>query len=193
MRLIFYNTLFFIVFLSSLAAGAAEVEGVKLTDRIRVAESGPELVLNGAGVRTRFVFRVYVGALYLKQKMAAATEVLNDAGPKRVAMHLLRDLSSDQLLSALNGGLKNNHTPEQLAALEVQIKQLESIFGAVKAAKAGDVILIDYIPDTGTRIMVNGEAKGTIRGADFNTALLRVWLGANPADADLKKAMLGGG
>ncbi|MBX9812357.1 MAG: chalcone isomerase family protein [Burkholderiales bacterium] len=193
MRLIFYNALFFYSFLSSLAVGAAEVEGVKLTDRIRVAESGPELVLNGAGVRTRFVFRVYVGALYLKQKMAAAPEVLNDAGPKRVAMHLLRDLSSDQLLSALNDGLKNNHTPEQLAALEAQIKQLESIFGAVKAAKAGDVILIDYIPDTGTRIMVNGEAKGTIRGADFNTALLRVWLGANPADADLKKAMLGGG
>lgn len=188
-----YNLLFLFIFVLSPAADAAEVEGVKLADKVRVAEPGPELVLNGAGVRTRFVFRVYVGALYLQQKMTAATGVLSDAGPKRVAMHLLRELSSEQLLSALNDGLKNNHTPEQLTALETQIRQLESIFGAVKAAKAGDVILIDYIPDTGTRIMVNGEVKGTIPGAEFNKALLRVWLGGNPADADLKKAMLGGG
>jgi len=190
---ILYNLLFLILFFLISPAGAAAGEGVKLADKIRVAESGPELVLNGAGVRTRFVFRVYVGALYLKQKMTAATEVLNDAGPRRVAMHLLRELSSDQLLSALNDGLKNNHSPEQLAALNAQIRQLEGIFGTVKAAKAGDVILIDHVPDAGTRITINGVARGTIPGAEFNTALLRVWLGESPADSDLKKAMLGGG
>ncbi|MFN7085768.1 MAG: chalcone isomerase family protein [Burkholderiales bacterium] len=184
--------LFLIGFFTTWGAGAAEVEAVRLADRIRVSEAGPELVLNGAGVRTRFVFKVYVGALYLQRKMAAAAEVLNDTAPKRVAMHLLRELSSDQLLSALNDGLKNNHTPEQLAAFEQQIRQLEGIFGAVKAAKAGDAILLDYLPEHGTRITVNGDTKGIIPGFGFNQALLRVWLGASPADADLKKAMLGG-
>ncbi len=185
--------LIILLFIVSMPAGAATVEGVQLADKVRVDNAAPELVLNGAGVRTRFIFRVYVGALYLRQKMTVASEVLNDAGPKRVVMHLLRDLTSEQLLAALSDGLKKNHTPEQLAALETQIKQLEAIFATVKAAMTGDVILIDYVPGAGTRIAVNGAVKGTIPGAEFNKALLRVWLGENPADADLKAAMLGGG
>jgi len=171
---------------------AAEVEGVKLADKVRAGDSSPELVLNGAGVRTRVVFKVYVGALYLPQKNAAANAILGDAGTKRVALHVLRDLTADQLLSALNDGLKANHSPEQLAKLDAQTKQLETIFKSVKAAKNGDTILIDFLGDTGTRITFNGDARGTIPGADFGRALLRAWLGDNPADAALKKAMLGG-
>ena len=173
-------------------AFAAEVEGVKLADQVRLGDAGPELVLNGAGVRTRAFFRVYVGALYLQQKKNAADAVLADAGAKRVAMHLLRDLTADQLFSALNDGLKNNHAPAELAKLEPQMKQLEGIFAAVKAAKTGDAIVLDYVPGNGTRVVVNGETKGTIPGDDFNRALLRIWLGEQPADGALRKAMLGG-
>lgn len=174
------------------AAFAAEVEGVKLADKIRVGDAGPELILNGAGVRTRVFFKVYVGALYLQRKMDSTQAVLADSGARRVAMHMLRDLTAEQLFSALDDGLKKNHTPEQLAKLEPQVRQLEGIFNAVKAAKPGDVILLDYSPGAGTRVTVNGEAKGTIPGEEFNRALLRVWLGDQPADAALKKAMLGG-
>jgi len=174
------------------SAFAAEVEGVKLADKLRVSDAGPELILNGAGVRTRVFFKVYVGALYLQKKENATDAVLADAGPKRVAMHLLRDLTAEQLFSALNDGLKNNHTPEQLAKLGPQLKQLEDVFNAVKAAKNGDVILLDYLPGAGTRVIVRGDDRGTIPGEEFNRALLRIWLGNQPADASLKKAMLGG-
>ena len=151
-----------------------------------------DLTLNGAGVRTRFIFSVYVGALYLQNKAGTTETVLRDAGAKRIAMHMLRDLDAEQLLTALKDGLNKNHTAEQLAGLEPQVKQLEAIFNAVKAVKKGDVILIDYLPGAGTRVTVRGEDKGTIAGAEFNRALLRVWLGDQPADAGLKKAMLGG-
>ena len=176
----------------SISAGAAEIEGVKLADRVRVGETGPELVLNGAGVRTRVFFKVYVGALYLQQKLSSADAVLADGGARRVAMHMLRELTAGQLFSALNDGLKNNHLPEELARLEPQVKQLEGIFDAVKAAKSGDVILLEYLPGAGTRVVVNGEVKGVIPGEDFSRALLRIWLGEHPADGALKKAMLGG-
>jgi len=176
----------------TISAAAAEIEGVKLADKLRVSDAGPELILNGAGVRTRVFFKVYVGALYLQKKENATDAVLADAGPKRVAMHLLRDLTAEQLFSALNDGLKNNHTPEQLAKLGPQLKQLEDVFNAVKAAKNGDVILLDYLPGAGTRVTVRGDDKGTIPGEEFNRALLRIWLGNQPADASLKKAMLGG-
>jgi long-chain acyl-CoA synthetase len=172
------------------SAFAAEIEGVKLTDNAQVG--GAELVLNGAGVRTRVFFKVYVGALYLQKKANATEAVLADAGPKRIAMHVLRDLTAEQLFSALKDGLSNNHSPGQLAKLEPQVKQLEDIFNAVKAAKNGDVILLDYLPGAGTRVTVRGDDKGTIAGEEFNRALLRIWLGSQPADVSLKKAMLGG-
>ena len=49
------------------------------------------------------------------------------------------------------------------------------------------------MPDTGTRITVNGQPKGaSIPGEDFYAAVLRIWLGDKPVDADLKKGLLGG-
>lgn len=170
---------------------AADIEGVKLADRVRMSETGPELVLNGAGVRTRVVFKVYVGALFLTQKRNTSAGVLSDTGAKRVALHLLRDVSAGQFFAALGDGLKNNHTPDQLARLEPQVKQLEAIFAQVKAAKNGDVIVLDFNPGAGTRITVNGDAKGVIAGDEFYGALLRIWLGDRPAEESLKKAMLG--
>ena len=176
--------------LSLIPVFAAEVEGVKLADKIQLG--GSELALNGAGVRTRGFFKVYVGALYLQKKSGTTEAVLADAGAKRVTLYMLRDVEAEQLFSALNDGLKKNHAPAELAKLEPQVKQLEAIFTAVKAAKNGDVILLDYLPGAGTRVTVRGEDKGTIAGEDFNRALLTVWLGEQPADASLKKAMLGG-
>lgn len=187
-----FGVAFVLVLVGLMRAGAAEVEGVKLPDQVKLGDGGPELVLNGAGVRTRVFFKVYVGALYLQQKRNSTEAVLADTGARRIAMHLLRELTSDQLFSALNDGLKNNHAPGELAKLEPQVKQLESIFNAVKAAKTGDVILLDHVPGSGTRVVVNGEVRGTVPGDEFNRALLRIWLGEQPADASLKKAMLGG-
>jgi len=176
-----------------LAAGtavAAEIEGVRLDDKVQVG--GAELALNGAGVRTRVFFKVYVGALYLPKKSATPDAVLGEAGAKRIAMHMLRDLDAEQLVSAFNDGLKKNHAPGELTKLEPQMKQFDAIFTAVKAVKKGDVVLLDYLPGTGTRVTVRGEDKGTIAGEAFNRALLRIWLGEQPADTSLKKAMLGG-
>jgi len=186
------NGILMVAWLALGSAFAAEVEGVKLADKVRVSDSGSELTLNGAGVRTRVFFKVYVGALYLSQKADNTQAVLADTGPKRVAMHMMRELTAEQLFSALDDGLKNNHAPGDLAKLEPQVKQLEGIFNALKVAKNGDVILLDYLPGSGSRITVNGESKGTIPGDEFYRALLRVWLGDQPADAALKKAMLGG-
>ena len=100
--------------------------------------------------------------------------MLGDAGAKRVALHMLREVSAEQLFGALNDGLKNNVPAEQLAKIDAQVKQLEGIFRNVKAAKNGDVILLDYAPGAGTRVVVNGDNKGVIAGDEFYGALLRI-------------------
>ena len=177
---------------SATLASAAEVEGVRLEERVR-GEGGQELVLNGAGVRSKMFIKGYVGALYLAQKKSSAAAVLADKGPKRVALHVLRDdVSADKMVSALNEGLSDNNSRAEMAPLEARLKDFGAILGAAKSYKKGNAIAFDYLPGSGTRIAIDGEVKGTIPGDDFNHALLKVWLGEKPVDGGLKKGMLGG-
>ena len=180
-----------LMFCSQLAL-AAEIAGVRVEERVRLGAT--ELQLNGAGIRTRIVFKVYVGALYLPEKRSAAVEVLALKGAKRVSMTMLRDLGAKQLTDALEDGIRANHSPAELAALKGRVDELVAVMNEIGSAKEKTVIALDFLPDSGTRITVDGAARGkSIPGEDFYAALLRIWLGDKPVDADLKKAMLGQG
>jgi long-chain acyl-CoA synthetase len=171
------------------ASFAAEVGGVKLDDRASVG--GQELVLNGAGIRTRAIFKVYVGSLYVPAKSATLPAVLAK-GPRRVQLNLLRNLSADQLVDALIDGLKDNTSEAEFASIKPQADQLVTIMKSFGEVKEGTVVTLDFV-DGETRIAQNGQGKGAIAGEPFNQALMRIWLGEKPVQADLKKAMLGGG
>jgi hypothetical protein len=170
-------------------ANALEVAGVKLADSVHLGSR--DLVLNGAGVRTKFFFKIYVAALYLGEKAHVAEAALNQSGEKRIALHVLRELSDEQMLHGFNEVMVANHTPAEMQSLQPQLKELTAIFHAVKTIKEGDVVTLDYLPDSGTQINVNGVLKGNIAGAVFNRALFKIWLGDKPAQADLKQKMLG--
>lgn len=177
----------------STGAMAAELGGVRLDDRTRISAAGPELVLNGAGVRKRLVFSVYVAGLYLTEKKTSAADVIALSGPKRVVITMTRDLSAQQFTDALSEGLRNNSTPAEQDAVKSRMDVLFGVMNALKETKKGDVLLLDYVPETGIQVSVNGQPQGkAIAGEDFQRALLRIWLGDKPADADLKKGMLGG-
>jgi len=171
---------------------AAEVAGVKLDETLRLQPAGPALVLNGAGIRTRLIFKVYVAGLYLTRKTSQAGGVISLSGPKRVAMTLLRDLSAQQLGDALVEGVRNNASAAEQAAIKDRLDQLLAIMVGRGEAKEGDRISLDYLPASGTRVVINGKTFGKpIAGEDFYRALLRVWLGDNPVDEDLKRGLLG--
>jgi long-chain acyl-CoA synthetase len=176
-----------VVALFAAVALAAEVGGVKLDDKVSMGAQ--ELVLNGAGVRTRVVFKVYVASLYLPQKATELATVLSKS-PRRIQLNLLRTLAADQLVEALNEGLAENNTAAELAAVKSQVDQLATIMKSFKEVKEKDVITLDFV-DGATRIGLNGEAKGSIGGDAFNQALIKVWLGDKPVQADLKKSLLG--
>jgi hypothetical protein len=176
--------------LLSASVSALEVAGVKLPDTAQVGSAS--LLLNGAGIRTKLFFKVYVGALYLPQKQKLAEAIIADEHEHRVALHMVRDLSSKKLLHAFIEAIEANHTPAELTGLDEQLKQMTQIFDSMKEVKPGDIITLDYLPASGTQISVNGTALGSIAGAAFNRALLKIWLGSKPAQEDLKKEMLGG-
>ncbi len=175
------------------AAMAVEVSGVTLDEIAKVTADGAPLVLNGAGLRKKVIFKVYVAALYLAEKKTSAAEVLALKGSKRVQLTVLRDLSAEQLTEALSEGLRNNNSPEDLTRLKPQIDALMAAMLVIRQANAGNVIAFDYIPTLGTRISLNGEAKGQpIAGEDLYNAVLKIWIGDKPVEDSLKKAMLGG-
>ena len=167
---------------------AAEVAGVKLQETVSVG--GKDLVLNGAGVRTRMVFKVYVAALYLPAKAADLPATLAQS-PRRVQMTLLRNVSADDLVQALVDGMNANNPPQDMAAVKPQTDQLVTVMKSIGEAREGDVVALDFVGGE-TRIGHNGKAIGAIAGAPFNDALMKIWLGDKPVQADLKKAMLGG-
>jgi len=174
-----------------LAANAAEVAGVKIDDKTRLGSA--ELVLNGAGLRKRAFFQVYAIGLYLPQKSATPGGVLEQPGPKRVAIHMLRDVGADAFTEALADGIRANHSEAQAKALEPRVGELAAIMAELKEAKKGMAIALDWQPASGTVVVVNGAPRGKpISGEDFYRALLRIWVGDKPVQDDLKKALLGG-
>ena len=172
-----------------LAAVAAEVAGVKLDDKTQVESR--ELVLNGAGLRKRVIFNVYVAGLYLAEKKSDVASILQLGGPKRVAIHMLRDVAADQFTEALVEGLRANHSEAEFGSLEPRVKDLSDIMAEIKEAKKGMIIALDWT-GSATRLVVNGKPAGkAISGEDFYRALLRIWLGEKPVQEDLRKALLG--
>ena len=173
------------------SAQAVEIEGVKLEPTAQVG--GAALQLNGAGLRTRVFFKVYVAGLYVPQKAKDANTLLAQKGPRRVAITMLRNVDSDTFSASLVEGLKNNLSEAQFTGFKAQIDALNANFKAAGEAKKGDVIHLEFAPDTGTRVVVNGKPSGAaIPGEDFYTAVLRIWLGDKPVDGDLKKGLVGG-
>lgn len=170
------------------AATATEVAGVKIDDKVQL--NGGELVLNGAGLRSRLMFKVYVAALYVPRKTGSAADIF-EAPTRRVSLRLLRDLDADTLSGALRDGLRDNLDEARLTALQGQISQFDAVMRRVGNARSGDVINLDFFADN-VAVSFNGEARGSVGGNGFAVALLRVWLGDKPVDGGLKKALLGG-
>lgn len=167
---------------------AAEVAGVNVEEKIRVGSS--ELVLNGAGLRSKLFIKLYLGALYTTQKSATPAVLIDGTGPRRMNLRLLRDIGADTLHGALEEGLQNNNSPAELEAVKAASEQFAALMKGIGKVKEGDTVALDFSVD-GVAVSLNGESRGKVAGAAFARALLKVWLGEKPADAALKKALLG--
>lgn len=175
---------------AAVPAHAADVAGVRFDDRTTVA--GTDLTLNGAGLRTRFMLKVYAMGLYLPRRADTPDAIATVAGPKRIQIVTLRELTAEQFADALVDGLRKNHSEAEFSKLQARSDELRSALLALKAAPAGTQIRLEWLPGSGTRLSVGNDTRGKdIPGEDFYRALLRIWLGDKPVDADLKNALLG--
>jgi hypothetical protein len=173
-------------------ATAAEAAGVVFDEQARVGDTG--VVLNGAGVRSVFMLKIYALGLYLGQRTADARQAVAMPGPKRIRLVTLCDVEPEQLLDGLAKGLEKNHGSAELAGLKARMDQFAGMLKTRGPLPKGSVVTIDLTPAGATRLAVNGNPLGReIAGEDFHQALLRVWLGDRPAQESLKEGLLAAG
>lgn len=171
-------------------AQTVDVSGVKYPPSAQVA--GSTLQLNGAGVRYKFIIKVYTAGLYLGAKVATPEAVLAAQGPKRLHVVMLRDIDANELGRLFTRGMQDNAPKEEFSKSIPGTLRMADIFSAKKKLATGDNFSVDWVPGTGTTVLVNGKAQGDpIKEPEFFHALLRIWLGPNPADRLLKDALLG--
>jgi hypothetical protein len=169
----------------STTLSAGEVAGVKMPDTVTVEEK--TLKLNGMGLRTRIMFKVYVAGLFLETPSHDAAAVISADEAKRIELSILRKLSGSQVAEAIAEGFEKN-SKAQLPALKAR---LDTLKGWIPDVDKGDAIVLTYVPGKGTIVSARVSEKGVIEGKDFSDALLSVWLGPNPVQDDLKTKLLG--
>jgi hypothetical protein len=169
----------------TLALDAATLAGVTLPDTAQVG--GTTLVLNGLGIRSKYMVKVYVAGLYLQQKSTDANGILKSETPKQIVLKFLHSASKEQMTDAFKDGFGDN-----AAGANATIKgEIDRLVAGLDSVNVGDQMEFTFDPGRGTTLSINGKNQVTIVDAAFAPVLLSVWLGAKPPNADLKKGMLG--
>lgn len=167
-------------------ASAATLAGVTLDDHAAV--NNQHLMLNGMGLRKKFIVKVYVGGLYLPSKQSAPATIIATDAPRRQVFHFLYSVSKSQMADAWEEGLTDN-TPNASPEVKTAFKTLQSWMEDIPK---GNKMILTYVPGIGTTVEVNGKTKGTLGGKATSDAILNTWIGPDPAPgADFKKAVLG--
>ncbi len=185
MKRIFFGLLILLSFTTNLFS--FEIKGVKLPDTITV--NNHKLILNGAGKRMKFFFTIYIGALYLPEKMNNPQKIIEKDMPKRILMHFIYSkVKPTQIIDAFKDDFENN-ARDILPEIKDELKTFYSYFN--ENLLEGDEVVITYIPEQGTCIKIKNKLKGCIKNKLFMKAIFSVWLGDDPPSESLKENMLG--
>jgi hypothetical protein len=166
-------------------AAGRQVAGVLVPEAVLLR--GRPLALNGAGLRRKLVFQVYVGALYLPARSGDAAAILAADEPWLVALTFRRDVGHDKLLEAFVQAFQLN-SPGELDRLRGDLERFHAVLADVLE---GQALTLHYLPGEGTTLTTPGGGAATVPGHAFGEAMLRTWLGTHPADEGLKAALLG--
>ena len=166
---------------------AAEISGVKLPDQVTV--QGKTLKLNGAGLRQATILKInaYAAGLYLENAMHDGDAIASSDQLKSIEMVFMRDVSAKQMADAFQEGFDKNCVAG-CAELKPHIGKLQ---GFLKDMKKGETMAYRFMAD-GVEVMIRGQKAGKVGDKAFSHQLIRVWIGKNPPNTELKEGLLGG-
>ncbi len=181
MKSLFLKT-FLPTLLLSLGAEAATVGGVDLP-----LQHG-DFKLQGAGLlRKGFIFKIYVGALYL-ENTNDVHRVLSDV-PKRIDIHYFHHTPKKHMIRAAIGTLRKNLTAAEYDRL---LPMIDELHDAYRDGAKGSFASIIFRPGEGLTYRFDDETIATIRNEEFANAYFSIWLGKEPSSRTVKEAMLKG-
>ena len=173
--------------LPSYSFAQTTMEGVSLKSTVSL--DGQNLIYNGAGVRKKWFFKLYVGALYLPQKVSSGSMVVKGDQPMMIQLNIISDLiDSEKMIEAVTEGFEKS-TGGNTSPIQKEIDLMIDTFA--DEIKTGDVFELMYVPGTGVKVYKNGKVGATVKGMPFKEALFGIWLGDDPVADDLKNGMLG--
>ena len=166
---------------------AVEIAGVSMPQSISVDQR--ELILNGAGVRSKFFMELYVAGLYLKKKDSDPGKIIKADEPMAIRLHIISSMiTSEKMEDATREGFINS-TNGETGAIKERIEKFILVFK--EKINENDIFELIYIPGKGTEVIKNNESRTVVEGYDFKQALFGIWLCDKPAQKGLKKKLLG--
>jgi len=172
-----------VLFTSCGISTADEISGVRVPGRIDA--EGSALVLNGAGLRSKTVFRVrvYVAALYLKEKCTDAARIIKSEEPRVIWLHFLRDISGSDLRDSIRVQFR------KLPDFESLRPRVDELCGHLPSVRSGQRIRLVAVNES-LRMFVDDRKVCTIAGKDLCDAVLAIYVGSNPVEPRLRDALL---
>lgn len=177
-----------LVFFLILMLGNVRAENVTffhhdIPKTVVLEETGDILTLRGVALQKVFFRDNYLGAFYSLNRLTSAHQALQDASPQRMWLYFLRPV--DNLREYWIEGIEENNSPEIVDREQISLSQFYKMIDL--PLRAGDTLVLDYMPNVGTKVTVKGVVKGTIKGNEFYDLVLKVWMGRLPPSEKFRK------
>ena len=143
-----------------------------------------DLAQVGAGTARWGVFKVYDAAFFTDAKVTLE-QALAEGTPARLELCYARALSIDDFIEGASYGL-----PESISA-ELQ-QAVNRLHAAYQPVKQGDCYFLDFQPEQGTALLLNGRELVRIATPEFKALYFGIWLGQRPLSVQLKRELTQG-
>jgi hypothetical protein len=186
-----YTASLILLLMLPLSSLALTIDGYDIPQIIPATSEHAELRLNGASMRILYgVVDTYIGKLYVENPVTDEKALVAADEYKRMVFQVvMKRISGRRMAKAMYDALQINLSPEKASQLEQRLQLMVEMFeGSLKKGQEG---YIEWVPEQGSRIVINGEVKGILPGKDLNDAILNIWIGENPVGSTFKRQVLG--
>lgn len=134
-----------------------------------------QLPLRGsAQVNAAWFFSICEMRLYTEPSTVA--ENVLDGRPLSLEIEYLRSISADTLIRYGNKGLDESFGHEVIKSFQAEIDLMNQAYVDVDK---GDIYRLDFSPESGLTLSLNGSKVITINDGKFALFYLAIWLGEN--------------
>src|SRR5690554_1513715 len=168
----------------SLNAQNVTVSGASFPTKMKISDQVVEY--NGAGLRQKYFFNLYVAALYVPERTSNAQTIIDQNTESAIRIKLVSDkVTCDKFVETVKDGFA---ILSEGKASEKEIVDFMKIFSV--EFKSGDEVILIYKLESGVEVYMNGKYFGGVKGLEFKKVFWGIWLGKTPTNTSIKKAIL---